>query len=222
MNETAEKTGKTVVMKYFFTLLCTPLLLLGGSINTHISFTGEPTLSVRTIAHAFNAIGYKLDINTLDVQNSSGELSGTAIGTKGFNPTALSENLKEQGIKIEKAHLDKSDLTMTLDTQNGQWNVSLLGSDEGTELKRVSVAQWFRVEVGQHIRIEPPYVGEWYPDVAVLDASMSLLSSFRSLEPKEELKFELPQGAYYLKISNAQGMKVLKEGMWIESMSPGR
>ena len=209
-------------MKYFFTLLCTPLLLLGGSINTHISFSGNAMLSIRTINQAFNAIGYKLDINTLDVQNSSGELSGTAIGTKGFNPTALSENLKEQGIKIEKAHLDKSDLTMTLDTQNAQWNLPLLGSDEGTELKRVNVAQWFRVEEGQHIRIIPPYVGEWYPDVAVLDASMSLLSSFRSLEPKEELEFELPQGAYYLKISNAQGMKVLKEGMWIESMSRGR
>ena len=163
-----------------------------------------------------------MDIDTLDIKNNSGELSATAIGNKLFNPTALSENLKEQGIKIEKAHLDKSDLTMTLDTQSGEWNVPLLGSDEGVELKRVNVAQWFRVEAGQHIRIEPPYVGKWYPDVAVLDISMSLLSSFRSLEPKEELVFELPQGAYYLKISNAQGMKVLREGMWIESLSPGR
>ena len=163
-----------------------------------------------------------MDIDTLDIKNNSGELSATAIGNKLFNPTALSENLKEQGIKIEKAHLDKSDLTMTLDTQSGEWNVPLLGSDEGVELKRVNVAQWFRVEAGQHIRIEPPYVGKWYPDVAVLDISMSLLSSFRSLEPKEELAFELPKGAYYLKISNAQGMKVLREGMWIESLSPGR
>lgn len=163
-----------------------------------------------------------MEIDTLDVQKNRGELSGSAIGNKIFNPTALSENLKEQGIRIEKAHLEKNILVMVLDTQSARWNIPLLGSDEGVELKRVNAAQWFRVEEGQHIRIEPPYPGKWYPDVCVLDVSMSLLSSFRSLEPKEELEFELPKGAYYLKISNAQGMKVLKEGMWIESMSPGR
>lgn len=209
-------------MKPIFSLFCTPLLLFGVSINSHISFTGEPTVSVRTITQAFNAIGYKLEIDTLDVQKNRGELSGSAIGNKIFNPTALSENLKEQGIRIEKAHLEKNILVMVLDTQSARWNIPLLGSDEGVELKRVNAAQWFRVEEGQHIRIEPPYPGKWYPDVCVLDVSMSLLSSFRSLEPKEELEFELPKGAYYLKISNAQGMKVLKEGMWIESMSPGR
>lgn len=163
-----------------------------------------------------------MEVDTLTVQKKRGELSATAIGNKVFDPAALSENLKEQGIKIEKAHLDMSDLTMMLDTQSAFWNVPLLGSDEGAALKRIPSAQWFRVEEGQRIRIEPPYVGKWYPDVCVLDASMSLLSSFRSLEPKEELEFELPKGAYYLKISNAHGMKVLKEGMWIESMSPGR
>lgn len=209
-------------MNRFIALICTPLLLLGGTINAHISFTGESAPAVRTITQAFNAIGHRLEIESISVDSGSGELYGAAIGNKPFNPSALGENLKEQGIRIEKAHMEKSTLSLVLDTQNALWNVPLLGSDEGAELKKGNAAQWFRVEEAQHIRIEPPYIGKWYPDISVLDSSMRLLTSFRSLEPKEELTFELPEGAIYLKVSNAQGMKVLKEGMWIESMSPGR
>ncbi len=152
----------------------------------------------------------------------SGKLIATAVSNKAFNPVSLGENLKEQGIRIERAHFDTKKLSLVLDTQNAVWNVLLLGSDEGTELKRVTAPQWFRVEQGQQIRIEPPYTGKWYPDIAVLDGSMQIVSSIRSMEVKDELQFELPAGSYYLKVSNAQGMKVLKEGMWIESLSPGR
>lgn len=209
-------------MKRFATFLCFPFILFGASLKTEISFTGEPMVSVRTITQAFNGVGYKLELEELIVESGSGKLLGSAIGNKTFNPAALGENLKEQGIRIERAHVDSNSLTLTLDTRHAIWNTPLLGSDEGSELKRVNAPQWFRVEEGQHIRIEPPYTGKWYPDIAVLDVSMQILSSFRSSDPKEELEFELPIGAYYLKISNAHGMKVLKEGTWIESMSQGR
>lgn len=209
-------------MKRFATFLCFPFILFGASLKTEISFTGEPMVSVRTITQAFNGVGYKLELEELIVESGSGKLLGSAIGNKTFNPAALGENLKEQGIRIERAHVDSNSLTLTLDTRHAIWNTPLLGSDEGSELKRVNAPQWFRVEEGQHIRIEPPYTGKWYPDIAVLDVSMHILSSFRSSDPKVELEFELPIGAYYLKISNAQGMKVLKEGTWIESMSQGR
>ncbi|MDD2781190.1 hypothetical protein [Sulfuricurvum sp.] len=178
--------------------------------------------SVRTITQAFNAIGFKLEIESMRFDIPSGKLIATAVSNKALNPASLGENLKEQGIRIEQAHLDGDKLSLVLDTQNAVWNVLLLGSDEGAELKRVNAPQWFRVEHGQQIRIEPPYTSKWYPDVAVLDVSMQIVSSFRSLEAKEELQFELPSGSYYLKVSNAQGMKVLREGMWIESLSPGR
>jgi hypothetical protein len=217
-----EKTGKSADMKSFFSLLCPPFLLFGAPINTHVFFTGEVPLTIRTITQAFTAIGYKLDMDTLEIQNGLGELRATAIGNKAFDFLSLSENLKEQGIQIEKANLQKSDLTMLLNTQQARWNPPFLGKDEGVSLKRVSAPQWFRVEAGERIRIEPPYVGKWYPEVAVLDSSMRPVLSWRSLEAKEELELELPVSASYLKISNVQGMKVLKEGMWIESMSLGR
>lgn len=176
-------------------------------------------MAVRTITQAFNSVGYRLDIDTLRIDNGSGELYATATGNRAFSLNGLSENFKQQEMRVDKADLDQTGLDLKLDTQNVQWDVPMLAAEESTELKRVNTAQWFRVEGSQKIRIAPPYAGKWYPDIAVLDSKMGVLYSFRSLEPQEEFSFELPEGAYYLKISNAQGMKMVKEGMWIESLS---
>lgn len=201
-------------------LLLLPLLLFGGSLNTHITFNGEPSVSLRTITQAFNAIGYKLNITVLEIHNNFGELSAIAIGNRAFSTAGLGENLKEQGIQIEKATMDKGELFLALDTQNSVWNIPEIQEEEGIELKRVNTAQWYRVEKARAIHIQSPYAAKWYPDIAIFDRSMQLISSFRTTEPEEEFQLEIPKEAYYLKISNVQGMKILKEGMWIETLSP--
>ncbi len=206
-------------MNRFLSLFFLPLLLFGESFNTHITFKGEAILSLRTVTQAFNAIGYKLDIDSFDFQNNSGELSAIAIGNKPFSISGLDENLKNEGIQVEKISLDKNDLSLALDAQESVWNILLL-QEEGVELKHVNTAQWFRLGKAQHIHIQPPYTGKWYPDIAILDRSMHLISSFRAADSKEELQLEVPDGAYYLKVSNVQGMKILKEGMWIEPTNP--
>jgi len=206
-------------MKRFFTLFLLPLLLFGESLNTHVTFKGEVILSLRTVTQAFNAVGYKLDIGSFDFQNNSGELSAIAIGNKPFSISGLDENLKNEGIQIEKISFDTNGLVLVLDTQDSIWNTLLL-QEEGVELKHVNTAQWFRIGKAQHIHIQPPYTGKWYPEIAIVDRSMHLISSFRAADSKEELQLEVPDGAYYLKVSNVQGMKLLKEGMWIEPMNP--
>jgi len=206
-------------MNRFLTLFFLPLLLYGESLNTHVTFKGEAILSLRTVTQAFNTVGYKLDIGSFDFQNNSGELSAIAIGNKPFSISGLDENLKNEGIQIEKISLDNNDLALVVDTQGSIWNTLLL-QEEGVELKHVNTAQWFRIGKAQHIRIQPPYTGKWYPEIAILDQSMHLISSFRGADSKEELQLEVPDGAYYLKVSNVQGMKMLKEGMWIEPMNP--
>ena len=209
-------------MKFWFLWIGFVSSALAATINVQIRYEGEGLNALRTLTQAFNSIGYKLEIESLVYENAQGEIEAKASGNRAFAPSILAENLKEQGIVISHERYEGGKLTLSVQTQNGFWNIPLLGSDEGFELKKVNIPQWFRIEEGQIIRIEPPYAGKWYPDIAVLDAQMGILSSYRSREPKEEFQFELPVGARYLKVSNAQGMKALKEGMWIESLSRGR
>lgn len=206
-------------MKYWFLcLVCLPLL--GDTVEFRMNFKGESALSLRTIQHAFASVGYRLEPEDFKAEQSQGELSGKAIGNKGFHAAGVMDTLKKSRIRIEKWDFAAKTLTATLDTREGIWNLDVISQEDGAELKRLNAAQWFRLEGGGVIRIQPPYVGKWYPDVAVFDAGLELLSSIRSSEPKEELEFELPPDACYLKISNVQGMRVLKEGMWIESIPP--
>lgn len=176
-------------------------------------------MALRSIHNAFNTLGYRLDIQKMSADGTWGELSATAIGNKILSGAVLAENLKEENIRIEKARLDGADLDLVLDARNAKWNVSVLAPEEGTELKRVTAPQWFQIDQSRHIRISPPYVGKWYPDITVLNEKMDVVYSYRSHEPKEEVVFELPQGAFYLMVSNTQGMKMMKEGMWIESLN---
>lgn len=205
-----------------FILLFSPLFLFGASFPTHITFSGEPAVALKTIQSAFNTFGYRLEISDFEIRNQNGEFEATAVGNKALNPELIKESFKEQGIEIESMDTQQQILSMSVNAQNATWNLPLLVGEEGVELKRVHTPQWYRVEEGQSIHIEPPYGGEWYPDVAVFDHSLNLLYSYYSDAVKEGLDFDLPEGAMYLKISNVEGMKVLREGMWIESKSLGR
>lgn len=210
-------------MNRFLLLLACPLFLYAGSLKTHITFTGDASISVRTLTQAFNVLGYKLDISSFSIRNNIGELNAVATGNRAFSEIALSEKLKEEGIKIEKSGFETGELVLILNTEDAFWNAPTLSVEEnGVELKRTNVPQWFRVHNVQKIRIQPPYTGKWYPDIALFDRSLHLISSLRETKPNGELELEIPSGSYYLKLSNAQGMKLLKEGMWIEAIDPAR
>ena len=212
-------------MKRLGTLLFFPLFafaLQSNHILTQIEFSGEPVVAVKVIQNGFNAAGYRLEIHSLMTENGRGTLQGEAVGIRAFDPDVLRENLHEQGVAVEQSEERKGVFSLLLDAKNALWNLPQIGNDEGTELERTNVPQWFRVHSGQTIKIEPSYAGKWYPDVAVLDSSMKVLYSFRSEKAQEEWSFRLPEGACYLKVSNIWGMKVLREGTWIESISSGR
>ena len=206
-------------------IVLVPLLafaLQPNRIKTTIAFHGEPMVALKTVQNGFNTVGYKLDVHTFTVQNRHGEITGEAVGLRAFNLAAFSENLADEGVEAVNDGSTKGVLKLSVNAQKGVWNVPMIGSEEGIQLERTQTPQWFRIETPQVIHIEAPYVGQWYPDVAILDGAMNVLYSFRSVSPQESYKLMLPEGAYYLKVSNLWGMKALREGMWIESKSPER
>ena len=213
------------MMRYWTALLLSPLLALAAQpnlIQVHFGFTGDSSVAIKSLSQGFGSLGYRLDVESVSVDGLRGDLNGNAVGIRPFSADVLSENLKETGMRVGSLALKQGSLRISADTQQSVWNVPYIGPDEGVELQKTASTQWFRIEDGQNIRIQAPYNGRWYPDVAVLDSSMEVLYSLRSKKAKEELELELPGGARYLKVSNLNGMKVMQEGMWIESVSRGR
>lgn len=206
-------------------VLLLPIGVLGGQLSqlqVRIELRADPLVGLTTLAHTFKSLGYRMQIDTISTRNSVSQIEAVIIGQKPLNPTVLAENFQEEGIKLVYARMNEGKLELGIDATAAVWNLQILGADEGIGLERSSSPYWLRVTEGQTIRIEPPYGVKWYPDVSVMDASMRILFSERSENSANELKLPLPEGAYYLKISNTNGMKSLKEGMWVESMSEGR
>lgn len=187
-----------------------------------ITYKGESAVAIRTILQGFASLGYRLDLESVETHGETGVLRGRAVGYKPLDPRILVENLQENGVVVERAGIQGSTLILATDARKGAWNVTLVGADEGSELQKVAAPQWFRIQENQTIRIQPPYASRWYPEIAVLGQSMEVLYSNRSTRPEDTFELALPSGAAYLKVSNTNGMKLLREGMWIESLSPGR
>lgn len=212
-------------MRFAALLLIAPLLSFAAQparIAAQIAFEGEPAVALKTLHNGFSAVGYRLDVRSFSVRNGEGEILAEAHGIRPFDAAAFAENMAEEGVLVLNEGSSKGVLKVRVNARNGVWNVPLIAPEEGAQLERSALPRWFGVEEGQTIRIESPYIGKWYPDVTVLDASMNVLVSLRLEVPKEEYAFDLPPGARYLKVSNTWGMKALREGTWVESKSPGR
>ncbi len=139
-----------------------------------------------------------------------------ASGNKPFEGRYFSEILGGNGMLLTKATVKDKKWLLIVDAAQVHWEIPTISPNEGSGMDKSPNASWFRVDESSALTIEAPYSGKWYPEVALLDSSMNVLESVREFTPKSRLDFSLPQGATYLKVSNANGMKLLKEGTSVE------
>lgn len=205
-------------MKYLF-WLCLFLTLLDA--KEHQQFLGirchnGTILSTKIILQALQITGQKAKITHVIRDDQGIHIEVTTSANKPFEGRYFSEILSENGVLLTKATVKDKKWLLLLDSSQAHWEIPNISPNEGSGMDKSPNPSWFRVDESSALTIEAPYSGKWYPEVALLDASMNVLESVREFTPKTRLDFSLPQGATYLKVSNANGMKLLKEGTSIE------
>jgi hypothetical protein len=160
-------------------------------------------------------MGLKSDIHHFINTDGIVEIDCTLYGKKVFDPRGFSDALSEHQITLKSGQFKNKQWIVGLDASRAFWNLTSISEDEGAQLERRALPYWFVVNKAQGISIEAPYGSKWYPEIAIFDSNMQILASFRELKSQDELNFKLPENAMYLKVSNANGMKMLKEGTWI-------
>ena len=206
-------------MKFFFLLLMVVLSVAAKEIksNIHLNVNHGGLLSTIIVQHVLGSMGYKASIHRLSSANETVEMDIILHAKKQFDPKSFAEELSLHQISVSNGRMRNQQGTMELDASDALWNVPAITQDEGAQIERTSSASWFRVNNTSAITVEAPYGHKWYPEIAVLDAAMYPLASIKESISQERMTFKLPEHAMYLKISNTNGMKMLKEGMWIES-----
>ncbi len=206
-------------MKLFFLLLLVVLSVAAKEIKSEIHFniTHGGILSTVIIERVLESMGFKVNIYRFSSTDEATELDMTLYAKKPFDPKAFAEDLREHQILAVNGQLISKQWKVELDASQALWNVPAITQDEGAQVERTNAAAWFRVNKTLGIRVEAPYGQKWYPEIAVFDNKMEILASIKEATFKDDMTFLLPEHAMYLKVSNANGMKMLREGMWIES-----
>ena len=209
-----------MVKSSFFLLLILFLTLKAAENKSelHLHILNGDVVSTKIIVSALNTMGQRTTIYryTNDVQSSEMDIS--LSGRKAFDPKYFKELLDESGIVLTKGSVKNKSWSLEMNADQESWNISSITVDEGAQLEKSTLPFWYRVESIKEISIEPSYGGRWYPDIAVMDGNMNVLGSLRTFISRERMSFSLPEGSRYLKVSSTNGMKLLKEGTWIESI----
>ena len=205
-------------MKLFFLLLLT-LLVSAKEIKSsiHLKVTQGGLLSTVIVHHVLGSMGFKADMNHFSSNNEAVEMDMILTSKKPFDPKAFIEELSLHQIVTRNGQAKNKQWEIELDASHALWNIPAITEDEGAQVERSSVAFWFQVNKASGITVEAPYGYKWYPEIAILDNQMQALSSIKESTSTDRMTFRLPEGAMYLKVSNTNGMKMLREGMWIES-----
>lgn len=202
--------------RLLYALLLTYSLALGDMKNdVHLTISQGGLLSSAIIQQVFGSMGYKADVHHFVSTEGMVEMGCTLYGKKAFDPKGFSDALSEHQIVVKSGQFKNKQWKIGLDASQAFWNLAPINEDEGAQLERRVLPYWFVVNKAQGISIEAPYGNQWYPEIAVFDSNMQILASFREFKSHDRLNFKLPENAMYLKVSNANGMKMLKEGTWI-------
>ncbi|HQS66801.1 MAG TPA: hypothetical protein PLM93_06425 [Sulfuricurvum sp.] len=206
-------------MKFFFLVLLVVLSVAAKETKSEINLnvTHGGLLSTTIVQHVLVSMGYKAHINRFSSVNEVTEMDMILYGKKPLDPKEFVEESNLHQITASNAIVSNKKWTIGLDASQALWNVPAITQDEGVQIERTNIAAWFRVNNTLGITVEAPYGNNWYPEIAVLDDKMQTLLSTKESTFKDRITFQLPEHAMYLKVSNSNGMKMLREGMWIES-----
>jgi hypothetical protein len=204
------------VVKIFF-FLCLALFVAKAEENTmKLTLHHGDIVATKIIVSTFAAMGFKVHVYDYSYDGETTHMMLKLFGRKPFEAGEFRDLLRENNIEITTGAYRQKVWQIEADAASALWNIPIISPDEGGQLSKSSDSQWFALNGVTGLSIEAPYGGKWYPQVALLDERMEVLTSYEEHVPKENLRFALPQGARYLKVSNASGMKLLREGTWIE------
>lgn len=211
-------------MKSSIWIMFLALSLVAGDTKTEIDLrvTHGSILSTKIILHSLNTVGQRINIQRYESDEETTNMELLLSGRNVFDPKYFNEIVRANGMVITAGSVKDKKWRIEIDASSIVWQVPAITSDEGAQMEKSAVPLWFIVNEVSALNIEAPYGGIWYPDIAVLDANMNVLSSQHSFQPQEQMSFSLPEGAMYLKVANSNGMKLLKEGMFIEQNSDGQ
>ena len=184
-------------------------------LHLHFKTSGSPLFFVKLMSETLRNIGYYRYVTTSSSLNSSAFEWNIALTSEyATDPIILQNELKKSGsfiIDIERKLA--TDWTYTIDMSGAFLNLQHLQAEEKVKLKHSLYAHWLDCSAVDFLSIKSTRRNNWYPYIALYDASLHLLKVIKEDTKHSSFKIEIPSVAKYIKISDMYTLKNVKDAL---------
>jgi len=177
--------------------------------------SGAPLFFVKIMGDALRNIGYYRYVTKESTLNSS-EFVWTIslISEYATDPLILQKELQKSGCGIvDIKRKSATEWFYVIDMREGYLNLKTLHASQKYKLRRSLYAHWLDISKIKKLKIHSSFRNNWYPYIAYYDASLHLLKVLRIDSKRRDVSLNMPNGAYYIKISDVYTLKNIKDSL---------
>jgi len=176
---------------------------------------GSPLFFMKLMGDTLRNIGYYRYVtkeSNLDSSEFTWKIS--FISEYATDPLILKKELKKSSCNIVNIQRNSpTNWTYIIDMKDGQLNVETLESGSEIKLKTSFYAHWLNISTIKKLKISSSRRNNWYPYIAYYDSSLHLLKVIKQNSKTRRVTLKIPNGAYYIKISDIFTLKNIKDAL---------
>jgi len=177
--------------------------------------SSSPMLALKCVDGVLRELGYVdylIERMRYDLSELSWSISFVSDYT--LDPETFASTLIERGCFIADIKRELSTSWIYEIECDGAVLPSIeLSKGEERKLKKPLDDYWLRIKEGKKIRIYSYGANSWHPKISFLDRQLNVLSIYRENEKRSKVSLDLPQGTYYIKISDIFTLSNIKYGL---------
>lgn len=175
----------------------------------------EPLIFLQIINETLELMGYSYFLTNNALRDSAGFVWEIYLQTEHIlDPIAFANALGAKGCTITNI-IKNSDHYWFYDinSQQAHLEVKRLELGVSSHLGKPLKPYWVDVKGTKEIVVSAHAGDSWYPDIVFFDVNLDVLSAIKANDAAKNMKLKVPEGAVYVKMSDAVMLDNIKRGL---------
>ena len=173
----------------------------------------SPVFAMKVTKEVLQSVGAMHYLTKEAVRDESGFRWRISLKDGAPDPVRFIERLRKSGGDVTGLSREEGVWHYRLDISDARIEAIPLSAGERRKIVRPLRPLWIDVSALRSLSISELPGSHWYPDVAVYDKMLNILSVHRSDERRGYLRLRLPEGARYVRIADRFTIDNLRSGL---------
>lgn len=194
-------------------------LLYENPVHLRLAFRTmqDPIIFLKIINETLESMGYNYFLTNNALRDATGFVWEIYLQTEHIvDPVAFAKALELRGCSVNNViNNDNHYWFYDINSEFANLSTKELETGVNTSLGKPLKPYWIKVKTLKELSISAHIGDKWFPHVIFFDENLHVLSDIKSNESMRNLKVKVPEGAVYLKLSDAFMLENIKHGLSI-------